>query len=92
MSWDEDRWITKLLKSQRQGMSLALSVNGTLNELQNFIWRALKQGLILRVNYIPFIPHGDRVSMSSDSSGFGQPASSEGDGGPRPRETQCVAR
>ena len=69
--FDEDRWMRKLLKSQKEGCALSLTRNSMLNELQHFIWKGLNQGLKVRI-FTPFLPAGHAAveSVSSRSSGL----------------------
>ena len=36
MTWDEDKWLRKLIKAQRRGLGLAQTMNKTFNDLRVF--------------------------------------------------------
>ena len=67
MSWDEDKWFEQLMKSAQKGCALSQTRNPTMNDLQNFFWRALKQGLIVRKLNEPWVPN-ERSSAVSPAS------------------------
>ena len=68
MERDEDKWLKKLMKSQRRGLGLSQTTNKTFNNLQGFLWRALRQGLLIRETNVPFVPQGTTLSVASSAS------------------------
>ena len=46
--WREDDWLKRLVKSHSEGLALSHHAYRPFNELQNFLWKTLGQGLLIR--------------------------------------------
>ena len=55
LRWAERTWLRKLFKAHKEGMRLSNTGNDQLDEVQNFLFRALRHGQVVKVVHNPFV-------------------------------------